>query len=301
MRKNTPKQLATFISNSSNAGLIVITASTLAMFGLPVMWISGVVTSYYALEKILSAFFLVFLIALVPSIIAFFVLDDGLSSQILWQMVLFMSILGILSYILRTTRSWSIVMQAMGLIGALFVICVYWIYPDIEAMWVAHLKTFFTTTELSDNALDIARFAQYATGMQAAILCCSAAFNLLIARYWQACVYRKKQKVRAECLCMQLSYLSLIVMTGLGLCMFWGFLWALDAFIVALLPAFFVGCAVFHSYCEKRFKKSNRVFFLIAFYVTNMVVFPLVPLFVTTIGVIDTLFPVRQHLSLISK
>ena len=301
MPKNTPKQLATFISNPNNAGLAVITASTLAMFGFPVMWIAGVVTSYYALEKNVSEFFLVLTVALVPSIIAFFVMDDGLSSQILWQMVLFMSILGILSYILRKTRSWSLVIQAMGFIGGLFVICVYWIYPDIEAMWVAHLKTFFSTAELSDNALDIARFAQYATGMQAAILCFSSVFNLLIARYWQACVYRKKQKVRAECLCMQLSYMSLIVMSALGLCMLWNFSWALDAFIVALLPAFFVGCAIFHSYCEKQFKKSNRIFFLITFYLANMIVFPLIPLFVTTIGVIDTLFPVRQHLGLISK
>ena len=141
---------------------------------------------------------------------------------------------------------------------------------------------------------------QYAAGMQAAILSCSAAFNLLIARYWQACVYRKKTQVRKECLSMHLSYVSLVLMIALGV---YGLdmNWALDAFIVSLLPAFFVGCALLHSFAEKNYKKQNRGFILTAFYVGNLIVFPILPLLVVLTGIIDTLFPIRQNFGLTHK
>ena len=70
-----PKKLAKFAANVNNAGLTAICASSLAMFGLPVMWVAGILLSFYALEKSTSNFIAVFFAAVIPSIIAFFVLD----------------------------------------------------------------------------------------------------------------------------------------------------------------------------------------------------------------------------------
>ena len=301
MADNTPKKLAKLASNMNNAGLAVIASSSLSLFGVPVGIITGILVSYYALEAPLKNFIVLMVIALVPSIIALFVIEDELSLHIFTQMTSFIVALGLISYLLREFSSWSVVLQAVGIIGACVIIGIYIAYPDIDAWWLERLKSFFTNSELNqvDESLEI--YAKYATGMQVMSLSFSALLNLLFARYWQACVYNKKSKVRQECLQMQLSGVMVVFISFLALCSFLKFPWALDALIVSLLPAFFAGAALFHVLTEKNVRKSNRIFVLILFYMMNLIAFPFVPLFVAIVGLVDYAMQLRARFGLVIK
>jgi hypothetical protein len=296
-----PKKIAKFVANINNAGLAAICASSLAMFGLPVMWVAGILLSFYALEKTTSNFIAVFFAAIIPSVIAFFVLDNELSWQIFWQIFSFLSILSFLSYLLRSTSSWSVVLQAVGILGPCLIILIYILYPDIDAWWLERLNSFFANAEVEQSEIDLALYAKYATGMQAIILYSAALFNLAVARYWQACLYSKKKKARADFLQVKISTLTVFFMLILAVAYIFDFAWALDAFIVSMIPCFCVGAAIIHILCEKNVRKKNRLFFLITFYMMNLIAFPFVPLLIIVLGLADYIFSLRSYFGLVYK
>jgi hypothetical protein len=300
MADNTPKKMAQFIANLNNAGLMVMLASSFALFGVPVMWVAGVILSFYALEKPLTNALVVLLAAVLPSIIAFFMLEDTITAQIFGQMCVFLSILFALSYVLRTTRSWSVVLQAIGILGPCLIILLYIMYPGIDNWWLERLTSFFNTAEVEQATEELAAYAQYATGVQAVLLFFSALFNLFLARYWQACLYSKKRQSREEILGVQLSTLSIGLLVLLVVAAWFQLPWALDGVIIALIPAFMVGAAIVHLLCDHNIRKKNRLFYLILFYMMNVVVFPFVPMLIVILGFADYFLRLRERFGLLT-
>ena len=301
MADNNPKKLAKTFSNLNNAGLAVIVASSLSLFGIPVGMITGILVSFYALEAPMKNFIVLIAIALIPSIIALFMIENELSFQIFTQVVTFLIVLGFISYLLREFSSWSVVIQAIGVIGACMVIGVYILYPDVDAWWLERLKVFFVNADVDQGDEVLLAYAKYATGMQVMSLSFSALINLLFARYWQALVYNKKSKVRKEILETRISGVMVCFILLLTLSTFLQFSWALDALIVSLVPAFFAGATLVHILCEKNVRKNNRIFVLIMFYMMNLIAFPIVPLAVAIIGIADYLIQLRFRFGLVIK
>lgn len=300
MADNTPKKMAQFIANLNNAGLIVMLASSFALFGVPVMWVTGVILGFYVLEKPLANALVVLLAAVLPSILAFFMLEDTITAQIFWQMCAFLSILFTLSYVLRATCSWSVVLQTIGILGPCLIILLYIIYPDIDNWWLDRLTSFFDTAEVEQATEELAAYAQYATGVQAVLLFLSALFNLFLARYWQACIYSKKRQSRQELLGVQISALSIGLLVLLVVAALFQLPWAVDGMIIALIPAFIVGAAVIHLLCEHNVRKKNRLFYLMLFYMMNIVVFPFVSIIIVILGFADYFLNLREKFSLLT-
>ena len=300
MADNTPKKMAQFIANLNNAGLTVMVASSFALFGVPVMWVTGVILSFYALEKPMTNALLVLLAAVIPSILAFFMLEDTITAQIFWQMCAFLSILFSLSYVLRETRSWSVVLQVIAILGPCFIILLYILYPDIDNWWLERLTSFFDAAEVEQVNEELVAYAQYATGVQAVLLFLSALFNLFLARYWQACLYSKKRQSRNEILGVQLSILSIGFLLLLVVAAVFQLPWAIDGIIIALIPAFIVGAAIVHLLCDHNVRKKNRLFYLILFYMMNIVVFPFVPILIVILGFADYFLSLRERFGLLT-
>jgi hypothetical protein len=242
----------------------------------------------------------VLLAAVLPSIIAFFMLEDTITAQIFGQMCVFLSILFALSYVLRTTRSWSVVLQAIGILGPCLIILLYIMYPGIDNWWLERLTSFFNTAEVEQATEELAAYAQYATGVQAVLLFFSALFNLFLARYWQACLYSKKRQSREEILGVQLSTLSIGLLVLLVVAAWFQLPWALDGVIIALIPAFMVGAAIVHLLCDHNIRKKNRLFYLILFYMMNVVVFPFVPMLIVILGFADYFLRLRERFGLLT-
>ncbi|MEE3002970.1 MAG: hypothetical protein VX335_01330 [Pseudomonadota bacterium] len=301
MAENSLKNIAKHVKNVNNAGLIVIIASSLAIFGVPVGMLAGVIVSFYALEAPTKNFLVILLVAIIPSLIGFFMLESELSTQVFLQMTVYIFLLGIVSYTLRIYNSWSMVLQVIGLVGPGLIICLYLIFPDIDNWWLERLQAFFENADVEQSEEVLRLYSQYATGMQVMSFSFSAMITLFLARYWQACIYSKKKKLRLECLHVQLPSLSLAFIAFLGVCAILKVSWALDAFIVSLLPPFFVGASLVHLLCDKNVRKSNRVFFLIIFYMLNLIAFPFVPILVAMVGISDYILQLRKRFDLINK
>lgn len=301
MTENAPKKFAKTFGNINNAGLAVIISSSLAMFGLPVGFITGVLVAFYGLQAQIKSCIILLVIAMIPSFIAVFMMDNDISIHIFTQTVSYILLLGFISYLLREFSSWSVVLQAVGVIGAFMIIGIYILYPDVDAWWLERLQAMFTTAELEQAEESLAIYAKYATGIQVMSLSFSALFNLFLARYWQAIIYNKKAKVRQECMQIQISGVSVIFILFLTACTLLQFPWALDALIVSLVPAFFAGVALFHMLVDKNIRKANRIFAIIMFYMMNLIAFPFVPLAVSLIGLADYLMQLRLRFGLIIK
>jgi hypothetical protein len=259
------------------------------------------VICYYTLEKPLQHAYIVMLAALLPSFIAFFMLSGSFVWQVFWQVFCYLVVIFTLSLILRFKRSWSSVLQAAGLIGPFLVFLIYTLYPDIDAWWLERLTSYMQNTDIEQGDLNLVAYSKYATGMQTTMLVVSAMFNLLLARVWQAAIYNKIKKVRQECYSVTVSGFSSITTLVLALCFYANFNWGLDAFIVSLIPAFFVGISLFHCWHMKNIAKSNRTFALIAFYMVILVMFPFAPIILVCLGFLDVLLDLRSRYSILYK
>ena len=71
--------------------------------------------------------------------------------------------------------------------------------------------------------------------------------------------------------------------------------WALDSFIIAMIPAYVAGISVFHSWVYKYRKKSKNGFLFLVFYLANLVIFPYLPLLVVVLGVTDRFINYRKR------
>lgn len=294
MNNSLAKKLAKYVENPNMSSVYVLMLSSLSVLGLPVMWLAGVVVSFYILEKELNSHALVIFAVVFPMMLAFFFLDDMLLWQVFWQVVLFALLIVALSYVLRWYSSWTVLLQFAGIFCALAIILLYSIYPEIDAWWYDRLISFFDPTELVQADVDIANYAKYATGMQAITVLISVVFNIVVARIWQAGIYNKVAKAKKELLAAKSTYTSLLVIFAMLIATVYKVNWGLDALIVALAPSFFVGLSLFHSWLQKSCKKKSRAGIATMFYVMNVILFPYVPVMVVSMGILDTMVDLRK-------
>ena len=91
MNNALAKNLAKYVANTNISAIYVLILSSLSILGLPVMWLAGVIVSFYILEKESDSHSLVIFAVLSPIVISFFFLEDMLLWQIFWQVILFHS------------------------------------------------------------------------------------------------------------------------------------------------------------------------------------------------------------------
>ena len=294
MNNSLAKKLAKHVENANMSSVYVLTLSSLAVMGFPVMWLAGVIVSFYILEKESSSHSLVTFASIFPIIIAFFFLADMLLWQVFWQVMLFVGLIIVLSYVLRLYSSWTSLLQFAGVFCAAAIILLYVIYPDIDAWWYDRLASFFDPAELAQADVNIASYAKYATGMQAITVLVSVVFNVIVARIWQAGLYDKVAKAKKELLAAKTTYTSLLVILVLLVATVYKVSWGLDALIVALAPAFFVGLSIFHSWLQTRCSKKHRAMVVTMFYIMNLIFFPYLPILVISMGLLDSIVDLRK-------
>lgn len=294
MNNSLAKKLAKHIENTNMSSVYVLALSSLAIIGLPVMWLAGVIVSFYILERESNSHSLVIFAAIFPIIIAFFFLEDMLLWQVFWQVMLFVGLIIVLSYVLRLYSSWTSLLQFAGIFCAAAIILLYVIYPNIDAWWYDRLASFFDPSELAQADINIASYAKYATGMQAITVLVSVVFNVIVARIWQSALYDKVAKAKKELLAAKTTYASLLVVLVFLVATICKVNWGLDALIAALAPAFFVGLSIVHSWLQTSCKNKHRTIVVTMFYIMNLIFFPYLPILVISMGLLDSIVDLRK-------
>ena len=136
------------------------------MFGIPVMWLVGILTSFTLLERDAKFIAPVVFALFLPAVIIFLFMSEMIVWQLFWQVVLFLAMVVVLSLVLKKYASWTQVLTFAGGMGLVAIILLYSIYPDIDNWWVERISAFFDPSDLPDIQVDITAYAKYASGVR---------------------------------------------------------------------------------------------------------------------------------------
>ena len=301
MKKNNAKSLARLFISPNVTALSILVFATLAMFGIPVMWLVGILTSFTLLERDAKFIAPVVFALFLPAVIIFLFMSEMIVWQLFWQVVLFLAMVVVLSLVLKKYASWTQVLTFAGGMGLVAIILLYSIYPDIDNWWVERISAFFDPSDLPDIQVDITAYAKYASGVQAVMVMVSSIINVLIARFWQAGVYSKYKKAKEEAMQARSSYGILLMILLSLVAAVMQINWGIDALIIVLAPMFFVGVSVFHYWLNNHHKSSNKMLPAVVFYLFNFMLFPYATIFTIAMGMVDLFFNVRDRLCVVSK
>lgn len=210
-----------------------------------------------------------------------------------------------LALVLRRYSNWNLVIEVSILAGIGLVCVVHLLFPEIQSWWAAQLTTYLSKTtslfeQISPNgaatqeemqAAIVANIKQFITGFVIATVIFNALLQLIIARWWQAILFNPGE-LRKELHQIRLSYVSASVFIAvLGLA-YLGNAFGLDMMPVMVTAFCAAGFSLIHSLFAA---KNAGWFWLVLVYLGVLLAFPMGMVAVAMIGLLDSLFNIRQR------
>jgi hypothetical protein len=211
----------------------------------------------------------------------------------------------VLALVLRKFGNWNLVIEVSILAGIVLICVIHLIFPELQTWWGTQLTTYFNKTtsmieQLSPEgaatqeemqAAIIANIKQYITGLVIASIIFNALLQLIIARWWQAILYNPGG-LRKELHQIRLSYVSASVFIAvLGLAYMHN-VFGLDMMPVMVTAFCAAGLSVIHNLFAL---KNAGWFWLVLVYLGVLFAFPMGMVAVAMIGLLDSLFNIRQR------
>lgn len=145
--------------------------------------------------------------ATLPYVISFFLTgkQDATFPLVVWAAVGVAVLSNVLTWVfavmLRRQASWSLILQISALLGVLVVSVIHLAYPQVTDWWGKELQSYYTQAQAmagmvksqaaNDSQLEAINFTkQFATGLMAAAIIFNALLQLIVARWWQAALYK---------------------------------------------------------------------------------------------------------------
>ena len=208
-----------------------------------------------------------------------------------------------LSWVLRSTGSWLLLLQLLTVLGLVVVALVHGFNPHVASMWQASLKPTLVTLKslpaVLSSTLDdqdmpqlLDRIAQVATGLQVMLVSAASLLNVVFGRYLQASLFNpgglKKELYHIHLTPFYASVLLGVILVG----MLFGPPWLLDCLGVALLPFIAAGLSLLH-YLTAR--SSRQSLWLVFCYVALLLFPPEVLAVLIGASFIDAWWNLRQR------
>lgn len=255
-------------------------------------WVANVIVGLITLRQGAKEGLIILLWVMLPSVIV-----ASTTSPTLWLY----SIVGHywLSYglalLLRRGASWSLVLEALLILGLLVVTSAHLMWPNLTTIWLQQLnqQLAWLKTQSHLNLTDghLVFFARMITGFQVALLFLGGLWNLLVARWLQAALYNPGQ-LYPELRKIRLSLSASIIMMGCVVASFLNVGIAWDGLpIVALLgglAGFSLLCVIAHHVKIGRFRR-------VLFYVSLLFFFPYVVWCLVVLAWIDSILNLRTR------
>lgn len=283
------------LSKSSRA---VLFALGCAFFG-PLQWFASVIMALVTLRNGPRAGAIVLLWITLPSAVTAF---QGQWFFFVHKVVFGYGLTFALACILRRTRSWTKMIDAVVAFGLTSVCLMHLLLPDVSAWWIAQLQPLFDTLFSQANlaagdptltalAPSPTRFAFFATGLNATVVSVLALITLGLARFWQARLFNPGG-LRRELHHLRLSKLTLGVAVVVCLLASIKNSTALDCIPVVLLPFALAGISLMHF----SVKKQKRAWiWLSLFYAIFFIFIPYAVVALILVTLLDSWFNFRQR------
>ncbi len=213
----------------------------------------------------------------------------------------------LLALILRRYGNWNWVIEVSILAGVMLICIVHLVFPEIQNWWGAQLTSYLNKTaamlqqlapeggaaqeEMQANI--VANMKQYITGLVIASIIFNALLQLVIARGWQAVIFNPGG-LRKELYAIRLSYVSAFVFIAVLATAYAGNAFGLDMMPVMVTAFCAAGLSLIH--CTLAAKNAGW-FWLVLVYLGILFLFPMGVVLVAMIGLLDSLFDIRQRLN----
>lgn len=212
----------------------------------------------------------------------------------------------VFAVMLRKHATWTTILQVAALLGVLAISVVHLIYPGVSDWWGNELQSYYTqaknatgfltsgTPGATDIQLETINVTKtYATGLMVAAILFNAVLQLIVARWWQAIVF-KPGSLRRELHGIRLSQLA-----GILFVISLVFYYLGNSVVLDIMPVLFMlfgtaGLSVIH-YFFGLLRSPSVWFWLSVLYVTLILSFPMSLFLVSFIALLDIWFDVRKR------
>lgn len=205
----------------------------------------------------------------------------------------------LLATVLRSTVSWRLVIEIMTVLGVVVVLGFHLILEDVPLWWSAVLgryEVFLSTvlgSQISQDNLHemLLGVIPIATGLFTALLLLGAFCQLVIARWWQAALFRSGGFAK-EFVDIRPGMLLAILFTVTAIAALFRLGFAIDLFPVVVLPVAIGGISLLHKW--GRYNKKG--IYLIAAVYMGLIFLPMVFIVVLALaGYVDSWYDLRKR------
>lgn len=213
--------------------------------------------------------------------------------------VLRCTLVWLLAVVLRSMVSWRLVLEIMTILGLLTVLAFHWALDDVTAWWLVLLNHYQNllgstlTGQLSQEQIHtvIVQMAPWATGLLAALTLWVAFLQLLVARWWQAVMFRPGGLVK-EFADIRPGQVLAILFSITAVSAVFGMAFAIDLLPVVILPLVIGGLALLHKWG----RTNKKVLYLLAaVYIGLIFLTVLVVAMLTLLSYVDSWYDFRKH------
>lgn len=206
---------------------------------------------------------------------------------------------------LHQQKGLSQVLQWAALLGMLLVSLVHLIFPNVMQWWEPQLLAYFNqTSELfsklqNNTAAPVSQIElvnaikYYFTGFIVAGMLLNAFIQLLIARWWEAAVFKTKSLRRDLCQIRLNRLFGLFFLSGLVLS-YLGNLVALDIMPILYVLFAMAGLSLLHYVIAQ--SKTSKWFWIFLVYMGILLLLPFSVACVAGVGLLDVWFDFRSRL-----
>lgn len=244
--------------------------------------------------------------SLVAGIFMFFAFDSMLPGLI-FAVLMWLPLLG-LSLVLRSTSSWSILLDAVAAVGMLVVVSFYLALGEPAQLWqrvLAQMLELMSSqggmAEMEMIQQQIPSIAEWMTGLLAGAIVVGLIASMLLARWWQALLYNPggfQQEFHSlrQSKIASLTIVLIFAVSKLDM----GSVSAIagDIMVIAVMVYCVVGIALVHALVARTVK---HVGFLVALYVLLFIMPPHAMLALASAAFADSWMDFRGRLALSKK
>lgn len=219
---------------------------------------------------------------------------------VLFDLVLLRCLLvWLLAGLLRITVSWRLVLETMTVLGILVVLGFHLLVDDVPGWWTAILQRyqFFLNSILAGQAAEekvrqmVMQIIPIATGLFTALMLLGGFCQLLLARWWQAAVFRPgglaKEFVEIRSGFILSGLLTLTLLIAL-----FGVDFAIDLLPVTVLPLTISGLSLLHKWV----RYNRKIIYLLIVVYIGLIFLPMVLIMVLAlVGYVDSGYDFRKR------
>jgi len=284
-----------FLDNPLHAMAAALFFTVLPLVSIPVGFLAAILVGFVTLHRGYKLGLVVLLGVAIPA----FAVAIWKQAFVIDFVLIRCLLVWLLASILCTTVSWRLVLEVMTIVGLLAVLGFHLFLEDTVAWWsgiLNHYAAFLNSIvsgQLSEDRMQelVTQAAPIASGLFSALLLSGAFAQLLLARWWQATLFRPGGLAK-EFVEIRAGTILAVVLTVTLIVAVMGVDFAIDALPVVILPFAIAGLSLIHKWM--RFNKK-AVYLVVAVYI-GLIFLPILFMSVLALaGYVDSWYNLRKR------